>query len=392
MNPIVSIVVPTRNRAGCALHCIAGALSATQRAEVVVADSSDDDALLRALQARGLDLSRVTYQRTPGDWNVVQNFESALAHCRGDYVLYLGDDDLIGPHLEVVCDWAARERIDAVVAYGDRFGLAYYWPGVTSRWFGDGYAARVFVWSASNRAERIDTRRELARVEHMLGRGLGRLPRLYHGLVSRELLQAVRARHGHVFGGVSPDIYSAVLIAEQAQRAVFIDHPFCLPGASPKSEAGSGAARTNQQRFEDSPYLQRFAGLVWDDAIPRHFATYTVWGFSMQAALAQCSRTLASASLGSLYARCLLYGWSWRRATWAAVSHTARRAGWPRTLAHLAMGVAAEAASFAARVAAKLVAPRAGGWARRYGGIADSEAALTFVREHVPPPQLGPLR
>jgi glycosyltransferase involved in cell wall biosynthesis len=391
MNPIISIVVPTRNRVDCALHCIAGALATTARAEVVVADSGDDDALLRALQSSGLDLARMNYQRTPGNWNVVQNFEGALEHCRGRYVLYLGDDDLVGPHLEAVCDWAARERIDAVVAYGNRFGVAYYWPGVASKYFGDAYAARVFVWSTSNRAKPIDLRAELARAEKNLGRGLGRLPRVYHGLVSRELLERVRARHGHVFGGVSPDIYSAVLIAEQAQRAVFLDHPFCVPGASPKSEAGSGAARTDRQRFEDSPYLKRFAGLVWDDAIPRFFAPYNVWGFSMQAALVQCGRRLAPASLGRLYARCLYFCWAWRRETWAAVTHTARRDGWTCTLSHLGSGLVLEAASIAGRVAAKLVAPRAGGWSRRFGGIEDSEAALRFLHQCVPPPVLGPL-
>lgn len=391
MTPILSIVIPTRNRVECAASCIEAALEATQRSEIVVADSGDGDDLWHAIQARGLDTARVRYVRTPPDWNVVENFEGALTHCRGEFVLYLGDDDLVGPHIEQVCEWAARNRVDAVVGYGNRFGVAYYWPGVTSKYFGDAYAGRVFVWSHTGKVTRIDPREQIAAAERNVGGGLARLPRVYHGLVARELLDRVRQRHGRVFGGVSPDIFSAVLIADASRNPVFLDYPFCIPGASPRSEAGSGAARTDRQRFEDSPYLKRFAGLQWDPAIPRFFAPYNVWAYSLNEALKLRGRPLTPASLGRLYARCLVYCWSYRSEVMRCVELAAHQQGRASAWYHLAAGLASEAAHAVARLGAKALAPRAGGWATRHGPFEDSLAAFRFLRQRLPAPDLAPL-
>jgi glycosyltransferase involved in cell wall biosynthesis len=392
MAPILSIVVPTRNRLECAFNCVAAAMEATRDAEVVIADSSDDDVLHRRLLDAGLEPSRIRYVRTPTDWNVVRNFEGALDHCRGDFVIYVGDDDFVGPGIEEICEWARAEEIDALVGYGDRFGAAYYWPGVKSRYFGTGYEARAFVWSCTSQMLPIDTQAEIEAARWNAGKGLGLLPRIYHGLVSRNLLQRVAERHGHVFGGVSPDIYSSILIATEAHRAVYLDYPFCVPGVSPRSEAGSGAAQTDRLRFEDSPYLRRFKNLEWDPEVPRFFAPLTVWAFSLNEALKRVGRPLDEGCLGYLYARCLMYCWPYRAEVVSCLRVQAGTNGWLAAARWLTQGVLVEMGSLAVRVGKKIFMPRAGGWARRYPGLDDSLAAYRFLREHLPRPRLSTLR
>lgn len=391
MAPILSIVIPTRNRVACAIQCIAVALEATEQSEAVVADSGDDDVLLNAIRDRRLDGERVRYIRTPQSWNVVENFEGALEHCRGDFVLYLGDDDLVGPHVEEICAWAKESHIDALVSYGNRFGVAYYWPGVKSKYFGNGYASRVFIWSHSSKVVRINPRAEIEIAKRNVGRGLCLLPRVYHGLVERELLLRIRRRYGSVFGGVSPDIFSAILVASEARNAVYLDYPFCVPGASPKSEAGSGAARTDRQGFENSSYLKRFRDLVWDDSIPRFFAPYNVWAFSMNEALKRIGQGLDPDSLGRLYARCLLYCWAYRERVYECMKRDMRQNG-VATLRHLAVGIVSEVITLGRRVISRFVLPRAGGWASRRAGLDGSLAAYRFLRDRLPRPKLPPFR
>lgn len=384
----VSVVIPTRNRMHCAIECIAAALEATTTAQIIVADSSDGDALEIAIRRRGLDLPRLKYLKTPDKWNVVQNFEGALGHCEGRYVLYIGDDDLVGPHLEMVCDWARAADIDVVIPYAKRFGVAYYWPGVKSKYFGDAYQGKVFVWSHSSRVRPIDLAHEIAAAKRNIGRGLERLPRVYHGLVSNELLRRVRARHGHVFGGVSPDIYSAILIAAEARRAVHLDYPFCIPGASPVSEAGAGAAQTDRHSFEDSPYLRRFKNLKWDPAIPRFFSPYNGWGYSFNEALKQTHQRLEPRHLNLLYARNLVHCWPYRQQVWQCVRKQAQGDGWRVALGRLTLAMLTEGSLMIGRVLRKALAPRAGGWATRHAGFATSLSAYRFLAKHLPPPTL----
>lgn len=391
MTPPVSIVIPTRNRVECALSCIAAALEATQQSEIVVADSGDDDALRRAVEQLNFDTTRVRYLKTPASWTVVENFEGALEHCHGDFVIYLGDDDLVGPHVEDICRWATANGIDAIVGHGHRFGAAYYWPGVTSKYFRGGYASRLFVWSHTSKVVRLDPRAQIEAAKNNVGKGLCLLPRIYHGLVDRRLLHRVRERHGRVFGGVSPDIFSAILIADESRNAVFLDYPFCVPGASPKSQAGSGTARTDRGDFEESPYLSRFQNLAWDDSIPRFFSPFTVWGYSMKEALKCIGDDDDSRWLGHLYARCLLYCWSHRERVFDSLAHSIRRQGVTKPLWQLALGIAFELGTLFTRILAKLLLPRAGGWSARYSGLPDSLAAYRFLRDKVPPPKLRPL-
>ncbi|MBV8033828.1 glycosyltransferase [Roseateles sp.] len=391
MNPpstsscLLSIVIPTRNRFECASACIAAARMAAPQAQIVIADSSDGGELEQHVAGLLQETGSIDYRRSPRDANVVENFEFALTHCVGEYVIFVGDDDLVGPQIEDVAAWAHRAGIDAVVPYGNRFGVAYYWPGVDSKYFGDAYSGKVFVWSASGHSRAVDPMVELRHAEQHVGRGLALLPRIYHGLVRRATLMEVKARFGALFGGVSPDIYSAILIAKVARRVVHLDFPFFIPGASPRSEAGSGAARTDRVSFDDSPYLNRFKGLRWNPLVPRFFSPYTVWGYSMVEGMQAAGLPVTALTYARIHVRCLAYCFSYRQDIFAAVSQARDRFGVGRVAFAMGLAVLEELRHTVRRVLPRLLAPRAGGWARRYGGVDDSVAALRLVTSLVKP-------
>jgi len=382
---LLSIVIPTRNRFDCASACIAAARLAAPHAQIVIADSSDSNELQDHVATLPQVTGRLDYRRSPKDANVVENFEFALTHCVGEYVIFVGDDDVVGPQIEDVAAWAARDGIDAVVPYGNRFGVAYYWPGVDSKYFGDAYSGKVFVWSASGDRREVDPMSELRHAEQHVGRGLALLPRIYHGLVRRSTLTEVSARFGALFGGVSPDIYSAILIACVARRVVFLDFPFFIPGASPRSEAGSGAARTDRVSFDDSPYLKRFKNLRWNPLVPRFFSPYTVWGYSMVEGMRTAGLPVTALTYARIYVRCLAYCFGYRHEIMAAVRQCGLQFGRGTMRAAMARAALEEVSHTLRRVLPRLLAPRAGGWARRHGEVVDSVAALRLVTSLVEP-------
>ncbi len=285
--PRVSIVIPTCNRSEYLVSMLDAILAQVPGAEVIVSDNSDTDALRERLAARSAT-GQVRYQFIAERVSVVENFERAVALATGDYVTCLGDDDCVGAGFLAVLEWASANEIDAVYSYGQRFIANYFWPGVKSYYFGDGYQARLFVRPYGGSATRIDPRRALNAAARTLGSGLGDMPRLYHGLVKRALLDRVRHKYGAIFGGVSPDIYCATLISLEAASVFRVDAPFILPGGSPSSTAGQGAAHTDRAGLFEVDHIQRFGpGLVWLPQVPAYYAPCNVWAYSMLCALAR---------------------------------------------------------------------------------------------------------
>jgi glycosyltransferase involved in cell wall biosynthesis len=110
--PLVSVVIPTHNRAYCIAESIDSVLAQTYpNVEVVVVDDGSTDETPGLMASRyGAD-PRVRYERLPkGDANVARNH--GLGRARGDYIALLDSDDTFLPwklELEIACLQAAPE-------------------------------------------------------------------------------------------------------------------------------------------------------------------------------------------------------------------------------------------------------------------------------------------
>jgi len=305
MKPLISIVFPTRNRSQYLIDSVRLALSEIADCEIIIADNSDNDSLGRELETNFQD-ARIKYTYSSEVLSVVDNFERTLDFAEGRFLLFLGDDDSIGPGLVDVASWADSNGIDAVISYRQQFLCSYYWPGVKSKYFGDQYAGNVFVSKFSGKAFPLDAISSLKDVAANPSGGLGALPRAYHGLVSRELVEKIRQKYGSLFGGVSPDIYSAALIADMASKPFIVDFPFVIPGASPTSTAGQGALRSDRGDLKSVEHITRFGALfTWDSRLPEFYSPHTVWPYSLLKAIEVIQRSDVIFSFGNVYANCL---------------------------------------------------------------------------------------
>lgn len=299
--PLITIVMPSHNRQQYAAIAVRKIVEILPNAQIVVSDTSAEEGL-EAMLPPAAGNGSVEYLRPDRPMDVVTHFEFALEHARGRYVMFLGDDDCIGPGLKDIAHWAECNDVDAVLSYGARFIANYFWPGIQSRYYGSGYESRLFVHPFTGKARRLDPPAALREVLRDPGRGLGSMPRIYHGLVSRTLIEKVRERFGALFGGLSPDIYSATLISEMARNAWQVDYPFSIPGGSPASTAGSYAARNDDRSLAKHPHTAAFADLRWDPLIPAYYAPHIMWSYSLKKAADRLGLPEGAINLARIYA------------------------------------------------------------------------------------------
>ena len=118
--PLVTIAIPTFNRATFLRGCLRTVLAQTyQRFEVVVSDNSSTDdtsAVLDEIKDRRL---RVVRQRE--NIGPTANWNACLAEAKGSYIVFVPDDDRISPWmLERCVDLVGREpQIPIIMALGD---------------------------------------------------------------------------------------------------------------------------------------------------------------------------------------------------------------------------------------------------------------------------------
>lgn len=381
--PLLTVVIPTRNRNKYLLDSIKVIIENVHDVEIILCDNSDTDILNSMLEVYR-ETGRIKYLYSSEKLSVVDNFERAFTKMEGDYVISIGDDDTIGPEIETIARWAKLENVEAVISYKNAFIASYYWPGVRSRYFGSGYESRLFVNSFTGEVAAVDPILALKKVAQRLGSGLGEMPRAYHGLVSRSLLERIRNSQGHLFGGVSPDIYSAALISGYCLRMVAIDFPFVIPGASPSSTAGQGAARSDRGTIQSTEHTARFGDkLDWDERIPEFYSPHTVWAYSLCKALDRLPNLRISPEFSRLYASCLMYYPKHYKELFQAMGALARTEGRFRVGFSFAKSLIIEVFDLLRKVSTRLCSPRAGGQALRFSQIETISLAYAVLNEHI---------
>ena len=94
--PLVTIAIPTFNRARLLKDCILSALSQTyQHFEIVVSDNASTDETVEVLRQFRDRRLRVIRQRS--NIGMLPNWNACLAEAKGDYILFVSDDDRIAP-------------------------------------------------------------------------------------------------------------------------------------------------------------------------------------------------------------------------------------------------------------------------------------------------------
>jgi glycosyltransferase involved in cell wall biosynthesis len=117
--PLVSVIIPTRNRAHYLGTAVSSALQQTySNLEIIVSDNASSDDTC-AMMAR-IDDSRVRYQRHEHNIGSLLNFLSAVRESHGMYVAILHDDDMWEPTFVEKLVTHLEADTDLVVAFSDQ--------------------------------------------------------------------------------------------------------------------------------------------------------------------------------------------------------------------------------------------------------------------------------
>jgi glycosyltransferase involved in cell wall biosynthesis len=307
--PLLSIAIASRNRAPYAISAIRSILSiADPRLELVVQDNSDTRDLEQYARSEVQD-DRFRYRYTAPPFSSIDNFNAAVELATGEYVCLIGDDDGVNPEILEAAAWAKSEDLDSLAI---RNRANYLWAGssVPSTLFTKviGSSLTVFSFEGSIRDTNLEAEmRSLVRNGGLYYLNFD-LPKLYHGLVHRRCLEAVRKRTGAYFGGLSPDVFASLAIACVAKRVAITDYPLTIPGACRvSSSVVEGAIKRHSTRLEDAPHFRDRGEYRWSNLVPRVYTLETIWVDSAIAALRAMGREdlVNEISLPKLAALCI---------------------------------------------------------------------------------------
>lgn len=213
---LLSLVIPTKDRAVYANKCIRQALECCgDKIQIVIQDNGSDNVLERMIQDL-LMFPNITYQFTKNPLSFVDNFNNALRMVKGKYVTIIGDDDGVTSELLKVVEWADANQLESVKP---NLNVIYFWPG--SKVFKDDEdTGKLQIDESTARISWVDPHRGVVSLlkngcQDYLERDL---VKIYHGIVRKDLLEKIKEKTGKYVGGLSPDIYLSVALSICAEK------------------------------------------------------------------------------------------------------------------------------------------------------------------------------
>jgi len=303
--PILSIVIPTRNRHAYLAKLVRCLLTMeSPDFELIVHDNSEESRPYAELCGEIRD-SRLRYFFAPKSMSITENFERGISLARGSYVCMIGDDDGITECIIDVAHWMRAVGVDAAVAKVP----TYLWPGVSSKLERAQTQGILLMPKYSGRVEIVSESAALDRVLKSGGMRISDLPSVYQGVISKRALDELKSRAGTYFPGPSPDMANAVGLSAVIERFARIDLPIVISGLCPSSGAAEGARHAHEGEIAEKRFLAPDTATTWPRQVPFYFSGPTLWASSLVRALTATGRVnmLARLRLDRLYAACAVF-------------------------------------------------------------------------------------
>ncbi|GEM_PF-6184787 len=230
--PLLSIVIPTRERASVLQYTLETLLALRNPdIEILICDNVSTDGT-RELVQRYSD-PRLKYSCSDTRLTMPQNFERGLKLASGEFVMTIGDDDLIiEENLDLALAGAAATECDLV--FWNR--AVFYWGS-----YPDASQAGAFAIPNGRGLFNVDsaTLRTLAYRGHL---SYQYLPSVYNSLCRRSALERYYAfLHGQFFPPyvVSVDVFSSLTLCSLGLSTFYLESPASLSGISKHSNGMS---------------------------------------------------------------------------------------------------------------------------------------------------------
>ena len=283
MKPLLSIVIPTKNRQRYAFSTIKSILSISHKSlELIVHDNSDSNNLEKKLSESIKD-SRLVYRYNNSPLSAIHNFDYAMQFVNGEYVCFIGDDDGINPEIMRVIEWANKNDLDAIIPSNP---VTYAWPSVKN-------SGELTIYPFTQKYNKIDVSKNLI---FFLNSGAVyylnyKLPKVYHGIVKKKCLDQVYNKLGYYFGGLSMDIFSSIAISSfYPKKVVSIDYPITIAGTSYESNKTHRTEEAKDTKLSNAPHFNNRGPYKWSNSVPSIYSGTSIWAESGIHALEDLNR------------------------------------------------------------------------------------------------------
>lgn len=305
-SPLLSIIIPTRNRAKYAISAVRSILSnPSPQIELVVQDNSDSDELKTHLASSVAD-SRLRYSYLPRPLPVIENFHRAADLATGTFVTFIGDDDTVNPEIVDAAHFARAQGFDSLVATR---GIQYYWPEFRRLYYGQRFAATLEIKRFTGKLTRQLPDKGIRQCARSGGTSFDGLPKIYYGMVRRRCLQSVKAETGSYFPGPSPDMSGAVAVSKYVQHMCYVDYPIFIPGCCSASTANAASRAAWVTQLENNPLLSPEHIQNWSHIVPPFSAGASVISQGFVQALTATGRAdvLQQFNIPLIHAMCAVH-------------------------------------------------------------------------------------
>ena len=307
MKIILSIVVPTKNRY-CYLEFLVKYFHSISSSEIelVLHDNSDLGANKDFVNFLGsINDPRVRYYYHEESLSQPENCDYAVSKALGEYVTMLGDDDIFSKYLiEYVKQWS-RNEIDAILPVKG----VYIWPDVKPRLYKDTLSG---VFRTSTITGDINYINPLTLPDMVMKTGgtqILNLPRVYHGIVRKNILDQVYQESGSYFPGPSPDMANAIALCKYVKKYITIDIPLIISGQGSLSAGGKGSKGEHFGEISKVDQLPKDTSSNWTKGVPFYWSGNTIYAESAIQSLKKMNMEefISKFNYEYLYATCLVF-------------------------------------------------------------------------------------
>lgn len=258
--PLLSIVIPTRNRPDHLQHAVASvADQLSDELELIVSDNSDE-AIAQQNQAnvQALAPGNARYIRPPESQAMVEHWNWAVSQATGAYVTILTD--------RMVFKRGALAALNDVLRTHRPLLLAYPHDTFSDKVPPFTYSRRPYtgdVLTVSGQAVLKAARRgDMSRL----------WPRFLNSACAASVLQEMKDTYGEIFTGLAPDYSFCFQSIDYLEEYMMWDNPLLISGGEDVSNGTNFVANTDSNVRKDfialnQKYLTENARRIMDDAL-----------------------------------------------------------------------------------------------------------------------------